>query len=135
MISVLILAASAIALVHFAVAQWRAIWISAASQSVSEALQSETGLDADTVRDTDFPRLVSLYDKVCTDKRTSAPWLKEVALYYRAVRALHEVSQRVLPSLSSWSEAEMKICSRYVAVVIDQHLAINMDRLATVRSS
>ena len=135
MISVLILGLSAVALVHFAVAQWRAIWISAANQSVSEALQSETGLDADMVRDTDFPRLVKLYNEVCPDKRTSAPWLKEVAVYYRAIRALHEASQKVLPSLSNWAEGEMRICSRYVAVVIDQHLAINMDRLATVRSS
>jgi len=135
MVSVLILAASAIALVHFAVAQWRAIWISAANQTVSEALQSETGLDADMVRATDFPRLVSLYSEVCSDKRTSAPWLKEVALYYWSIRALHEVSQKVLPSLSNWTKAEMTICSRYVAVVIDQHLSINMDRLAAVRSS
>ena len=135
MVSILILAASAIALVHFAVAQWRAIWISAANQTVSETLQSETGLDADMVRDTDFPRLVSLYGQVCPDKRTSAPWLREVALYYRAIRALHEVSQKVLPSLANWTKAEMKICSRYVAVAIDQHLAINMDRLAAVRSS
>jgi len=69
MLSVLILVAAAVALVHFGVAQWRAIWISAANQSVSEALQLETGLDADTVRDTDFPRLVSLYGEVCSDKR------------------------------------------------------------------
>ena len=75
MISVLILAVSAMALVHFAVAQWRAIWISAANQSVSDALQSETGLDADTVRETDFPRLFCLYAEVCPDRKTSAPWL------------------------------------------------------------
>jgi len=135
MFSVLILAASAMALIHFAVAQWRAIWISAANQSVSEALRSETGLDADTIRDTDFPRLVSLYDKVCPDKKTSAPWLKEIALYYKIVAALHEISQKVLPSLSNWAETEMRTCSRYVAVVIDQHLSLSMDRLAAVRSS
>jgi hypothetical protein len=134
MVSVFILVVAAMALVHFAVAQWRAIWISAANQSVSEALQMETGLDADTVRDTDFPKLVSLYGEVCSDK-TSAPWLREIALYYRAVTALHEVSQKVLPSLSNWAETEMKICSRYVAVAIDQHLSLNMDRLAAVRSS
>src|SRR6267142_6592474 len=104
MLSVLMLVVAAVALVHFGVAQWRAIWISSANQSVSEALQSETGLDADMVRDTDFPRLVSLYNDVCSDKRTSAPWLKEVAVYYRAIRALHEVSQKVLPSLSNWTK-------------------------------
>jgi len=135
MISVLILAISAAALVHFGVAQWRAIWISAANQDVSEALQLETGLDADTVRDTDFPKLVSLYREVCPDKKTSAPWLREIALYYRAVAALHGISQRVLPSLSNWAETEMKTCSRYVAVVIDQHLSLNMDRLAAVRTT
>lgn len=135
MVSVLILVVAAMALIHFAVAQWRAIWISAANQSVSEALQMETGLDADMVRDTDFPKLVSLYGEVCSDKKTSAPWLREIALYYRAVTALHEVSQKVLPPLSNWAETEMKTCSRYVAVVIDQHLSLSMDRLAAVRSS
>jgi len=135
MISALILAVSAMALVHFAVAQWRAIWISAANQSVSDALQSETGLDADTVRETDFPRLVCLYAEVCPNKKTSAPWLREIATYYRAISALHAISQKVLPSLSKWAESEMKTCSRYVAVVIDQHLSLSMDRLAAVRSS
>jgi hypothetical protein len=135
MFSALILAISAAALIQFALAQWRAIWISAANQSISETLRTETGLDADALRDTDFPRLVSLYDQVCPDKKTSAPWLKEIALYYRIVAALHEVSQKVMPSLSNWAETEMRTCSRYVAVVIDHHLSLNIDRLASVRSS
>jgi len=135
MFSALILAISAAALIQFALAQWRAIWISAANQSISETLRTETGLDADALRDTDFPRLVTLYDQVCPDKKTSAPWLKEIALYYRIVAALHGVSQKAMPSLSNWAKTEMRTCSRYVAVVIDHHLSLNMDRLASVRSS
>jgi hypothetical protein len=135
MISALILAISAAALIQFALAQWRAIWISAANQSVSETLRTETGLDADTLRDTDFPRLVSLYNEVCPDKKTSGSWLKEIALYYRIVAGLREASRKVMPSVSNWAASEMRTCSRYVAVVIDHHLSLNMDRLASARAS
>lgn len=135
MVSFLILAISLTALIQFAVAQWRAIWISSANLAVSDALRSETGLDADTVQDTDFPKLIRLYNEVCPGKTTSAPWLKEIAHYYRAISALHEISQRFLPSISSWAGTEMRTCSRYVAVAIDHQLSINLDQLAAVRIS
>ena len=73
MISALILVISVVALLQFAIAQWRAIWISAANQSVSEVLRSETGLDADSVKDTDFPKLIRLFNEVCPAKSASAP--------------------------------------------------------------
>ena len=55
-------------------------------------------------------------------KKTSS-WLKEVSLYYRIVALVQK-----LPSFSTWANREMQLCSRYVAVVLDQNLVMNLDR-------
>jgi len=54
-------------------------------------------------------------------KRTSC-WLKEVSRYYRIIALVEK-----LPTLSTWANREMQLCSRYAAVVLDQNLAMNMD--------
>jgi len=44
-----------------------------------------------------------------------------VRVYYRAVQALGGL----LPALAPWSEREMTVCSRYLAVQVDRRLASN----------
>jgi hypothetical protein len=39
----------------------------------------------------------------------------------------------IVPAMASWADAEMAICSRYVAVLMDQHLERNMVCAAQVR--
>ncbi len=135
MFSVIILLVSGVALVQFAIAQWRSIWISAAQQAVSDAFKAETGVDPEAIKPTDFGVLVGLYDQVCPGQKTSTPWLREITRYYRLISAVRRISEKILPRLSDWAGTEMKTCSRYVAVAIDQHLAIDLDRRAAVRCS
>ncbi len=135
MFSVIILVVSGIALVQFAIAQWRSIWISAAQQAVSDTFRAETGVDPEAIEPTDFRVLVGLYDQVCPGQKTSTPWLREITRYYGFISVVREISKKILPSLSDWASTEMKTCSRYVAVAIDQHLAIDLDRRAVVRCS
>jgi len=33
-----------------------------------------------------------------------------------------------LPAVSAWASSEMQICSRYVAVLLDQSLCVSLDR-------
>jgi hypothetical protein len=135
MVSLFILVFASIALGRFAVSQWRAIWITAANQPLSDSLRVTAGIDGATIGARDFGSLLNLCDNLSPDLQKKTPWLKEVSIYYRAVAKLEQISKLKLPSLSTWASREMKICSRYVAVVLDQNLAMNLDRRLAVRSN
>jgi hypothetical protein len=132
MLSLFILLFSGFALIRFAVSQWRAIWISSANQPLSESLQLTAGIDASAIGADDFGRLMNLCDELSPDLKKSSPWLSEVSTYYRAIAKLQQVSKSMLPGIANWASREMQTCARYVAVVLDQNLAMNLDRrLAT----
>jgi hypothetical protein len=128
MLSLFILLFSGFALVRFAVSQWRAIWISSANQPLSESLQLTAGIDTADIGAEDFGHLLNLCDQVSPDLKKSSPWLSEVSTYYRAIAKLQQVSKSALPGLANWASREMQTCARYVAVVLDQNLAMNLDR-------
>jgi hypothetical protein len=128
MFSFLILAFACFALVKFGISQWRAIWITSASQPLSDALQLEAGIDSAAIGARDFGSLMDLCDQLSPGLKKTTPWLKEVSIYYRAVAKLEDAFRLKLPSISSWANREMQVCSRYVAVVLDQALSMNLDR-------
>lgn len=135
MLSLLILLFSGFALIRFAVSQWRAIWISSANQPVSDSLQLTAGIDAAAIGAGDFGRLMTLCDQLSPELRTCSPWLKEVSLYYRVIANLERITGAKIPSISSWAKQEMQTCARYVAVVLDQNLSMNLDRRLAAQSN
>jgi len=135
MLSLCILLFSGFALIRFAVSQWRAIWISLASQPLSDSLQLTAGIDAAAIGPRDFGRLMNLCDELSPELKKSSPWLKELSFYYRAIAKLEQMSGSKVPSISIWAAREMQTCARYVAVVLDQNLAMNLDRRLAARAS
>jgi hypothetical protein len=133
MVSLFILVFASVALGRFAVSQWRTIWITAANQPLSDSLRVMAGIEDAGIGAKDFGSLLDLCDNLSPGLRKKTPWLKEVSLYYGVVAKLELISKLKLPSLSSWASREMKICSRYVAVVLDQNLAMNLDRRLAAR--
>ena len=134
MLSLFILGFAAIALAQFVVAQWRAIWLSAASQPVSDTLRAATGVEPDCINENDFGTLLSACREHASGLERVSPWLREVAGYYRVLAVLRNASAKLAPSASSWFGGEMAACSRYVAVALDHHLAVDFDRRAAARS-
>jgi len=135
MLSLCILLFSGFALIRFAVSQWRAIWISSANQPVSDSLQLTAGIDAAAIGAGDFGRLMNLCDQLSPELKKSSPWLSEVSIYYRAIAMLEQFSRVKVPSISTWASREMQTCARYVAVVLDQNLAMSLDRRLAARAS
>jgi hypothetical protein len=135
MIPLLILVLSSVALVRFAVSQWRALWITWANQPLSDSLQLSTGIDAEAIGAKDFGTLLDLCDQLSPDLKRASPWLGEVSTYYRVLAKLELLCGTRLPSLSAWATHEMQTCTRYVAVVLDQNLAMNLDRRLAARAN
>ena len=134
MTAALILAISVAALFRFAVSQWRMIWIATANQPLSDSLRAATGIDAESIGSHDFGRLLGLCDELSPSIRKGTPWLREVTRYYHAIEKVERRFRSVQPFVAAWAAKEMATCSRYVAVVLDQNLALDLDVRATARS-
>jgi hypothetical protein len=134
MMAVLILAVSVVALVKFAISQWRMIWLTTANQPLSDSLRAATGIDAESIGANDFGTLLGLCDELSPGIKQGTPWLREVKGYYRVLAKVEKACRSIQPALASWAAREMKTCSRFVAVILDQNLSIDLDRRAAVRS-
>jgi hypothetical protein len=135
MVAVFILVFSAFALVKFGISQWRAIWIMTANQPLSDSLQAAAGIDGAAIGAGDFGTLLHLCNELSPELRKKSPWLREVSVYYRATEKLEHAFRTKLPAISAWAKGEMQICSRYVAVVLDQSLSMSMDRQFATRTN
>jgi hypothetical protein len=135
MMAAFILAFALVALIRFGVSEWRTIWITAASRPLSDSLQLRTGLDAAKIGAEDFGALMNLCDQLSPGLKKASPWLNEVSAYYRAVAALQHALHGKLPAIAEWTKCEMRTCSRYVAVVLDQSLAMSLDRQLANRTN
>jgi len=135
MTAAFILVFSVLALVQFAISQWRMIWLTTANQPLSNSLRITTGIDAESITAQDFGKLLGLCDAMSPLLNKGTPWLREVKSYYGLMAGVERVCRSIQPALSGWATAEMKTCSRYVAVLLDQNLSLDLDKRAAVRSS
>lgn len=133
MISAGILVLSVVALIRFAASQWRALWMTSAQQPISESLHLSTGVDGSSITGRDFGKLLTLCDQLSPGLRKSSPWLSEVSMYYRLLEKMDQVFGRLLPAMEVWARREMEVCARFVAVALDQNLAMNLDRRMAAR--
>ena len=134
MIAVVILAFALLALANFAVSQWRMIWLTIANQPLSDTLWAATGIKENGIGPNDFGALLGICDELSPNIKKATPWLREVRGYYRIVANLEKACRSIQPAVAAWAASEMKACSRFVAVVLDQNLSLDLDRHAAVRS-
>jgi hypothetical protein len=134
MTAVIILVLSMLALVQFAISQWRLIWLTTANQPLSESLRAVTGIEPETIGPNDFGKLLGICDEMSPRLKMGTPWLREVRGYYSVVAKLEKNCRSIQPTLAAWASKEMKTCSRYVAVLLDQNLSLDLDQRAAVRS-
>jgi len=133
MVAAFILAFSVLALLQFAISQWRLIWLTTASLPISENLRLTAGIDEGAIQPGDFGALLKLCDELSPNIRKTTPWLREMRCYYFLLTKVQRGCDSLLPGLAAWASGERAICSRYVAVVLDQSLALDLDRHAAAR--
>ena len=127
MVALIIFAVSVGAFAQFGLYYWRATISSVAAQAISERIRAAAGI-THTIGARDFHNILIL--------NNLAPGLRGPNANFRAVRVYYAVIEkfgRLIPGISQWADAEMAICSRYVAVLMDQHLQRNLACAAQVR--
>lgn len=133
MIAALIASFACAALAQFGISWWRATVTNTAGQPVSEkikTLAAQCGLSMDS---TDFDALHSLFES-CPELGREESSFTGVRVYYFLLSRLRVLTAKMLPSIAEWAGKEMAVCSRYVAVMVDQRMARTQAMLAELRS-
>ena len=128
MIAAILLMVSAVALVQFALYYLRAILSGVAAQPISDRIRAAAGIAAPQIAARDFRSILSLHD-LSPDLRGPNGSFCCVRAYYSVIENLGQL----IPTMASWANAEMLTCSRYVAVLVDQHLDRNIACAAQMR--
>lgn len=128
MLNVVILIVAVVALAQFGAYYWRSLIASRAARPLSEHFRIATGYDCATPGAQDFNALLGFY-RLTPDLKDRANNLCGIQAYYRFVAAFHN-----LPALHRWAQAEMAICARYVAVLVDQRIERNLAYAAEIRT-
>ena len=128
MIAGILFTVSTVTLVQFAVYYWRAMIAGVATQPISDRIRTAARITTPQIGPQDFHSILSLHDL--------SPDLRGPNGSFYVVRAYYSVVQNIgklIPAIATWTDAEMLTCSRYVAVLVDQHLQRNVASAAQVR--
>jgi hypothetical protein len=128
MIAFILFTVSVVAFAQFGVYYWRATISTVAAQAISDRILTAAGITHAEVGARDFRNILILND-LSPGLRGPVGSFKTIRAYYAAIEKLG----RIVPAMASWAEAEMTTCSRYVAVLMDQHLARNMASASQAR--
>jgi len=128
MIAVIICLVSVVAFGQFGLYYWRATISGIAAQAVSDRIRVAAGITHASIGAQDFRNIIILKD-LSPDLRGPNGSFRAIRTYYAVVEKLGSI----VPAMASWADTEMAICSRYVAVLMDQHLERNMVCAAQVR--
>jgi hypothetical protein len=128
MIAAIICLVSIVAFAQFGLYYWRATISGVAAQAISDRIRVAAGITHASIGAQDFRNIIILKDL--------SPDLGGQNVSFKAIRAYYSVVEKlgsIVPGIASWADAEMATCSRYVAVLMDQHLERNMICAAQVR--
>ena len=126
MLAALILVVAIIALCRFSLYYWRALLSGVAAQPVFDGILEAAHVENGRVTGGDFAMLAGLHD-LTPDVNPGRGGLGFVRLYYRIVDGIATVAGRYMPVVAGWSERELAICARYVAVHIDSRRKANLE--------
>ena len=121
MIGAIILTVSLVALGQFGLYYWRAMLSGVAAHAISDRIRSAAGISTAAIGAQDFYKILIVTD-LSPDLRGPGGSFRIIRTYYSIVEKLG----KIVPAMAAWSNAEMTICSRYVAVLMDQHMERNM---------
>jgi hypothetical protein len=128
MVAAIIFVVSVVTFGQFALYYWRATISGVASQAISERIRVAAGIVHAGIGAQDFHNIVILKD-LSPDLGGPSGSLMSIRVYYAVVEALG----KIVPAMACWADSEMATCSRYVAVLMDQHLERNMACAAQAR--
>ena len=121
MMATILFLISMVAFGQFGIYYWRASIAATSRTPVSDRVRVAAGISTTSLSSRDFRAILNVHD-LTPDLRGPAGKFRAIRAYYLVVETLG----RFIPSVTDWAEAEMTMCSHYIAVLVDQHLERNM---------
>jgi hypothetical protein len=106
---------------QFGIYYWRASIAVNSGAPVSDRLRIAAGISTTSLSSRDFRAILNVHELV-PDLGARGGKFRAIRAYYSTVENLG----RFIPSVAAWAEAEMTMCSNYIAVLIDEQLERNM---------
>jgi len=128
MMAAILFLVSTVAFVQFGLYYWRATISSVAARAISDRIRIAACITAPSVGAQDFRNILIIKD-LSPDLRGSVGSFTLIRTYYSIISTL----AKIVPAMAGWCKAEMTTCSRYVAVLMDQHLENNLACAAKIR--
>ena len=128
MMAMILFLVSTVAFVQFGLYYWRATISGVAARAISDRIRIAAGITAASVGAQDFRSILIIKD-LSPVLRGSVGSFRVIRSYYSIVSTLG----KIVPAMANWSKSEMTICSRYAAVLMDQHLENNLACAAKIR--
>jgi hypothetical protein len=128
MIAAILFTVSVVTFAQFGLYYWRATISGVAALVVSDRIRAAAGISSTEIGGRDFHSILILKD-LSPDLRGPSGSFIALRSYYAVVEKLGSI----VPAMAKWSNAEMATCSRYVAVLMDQHLERNIACAAQMR--
>lgn len=128
MIAAILLTVSTVAFGQFAIYYWRAMITGVAAEAISDRIRIAARISAPVIGAKDFHSILIL-NKLSPDLRGPNGSFTAVRSYYSMVKTLG----KMVPGMAEWANSEMATCSRYIAVIMDQHLENNVACAAEMR--
>jgi hypothetical protein len=129
MIAALILAFSSVALLQFFISYCRSVIAASSALPLSAQVFEVTGIKGGEIRGEEFERLLQL-TSLCPDSGIGDKGITAVCTYFRMVRFVATALRRVIPSVLSWTEAELSGCAHFAAVALDRRISHSRDLMA-----
>jgi hypothetical protein len=104
---------------------WRTKIAKISTHPISDRVRAAAGIASQTIEAHDFRSILSLHEH--------APGLHGPSGDFRVVNSYYKVMEklgRLIPASADWANVEMTMCSKYAAVIVDQHLERNITRAA-----
>jgi len=117
-----------VALGQFGLYFWRASIATTAARQVPNRVRVAAGIQATSLGSRDFRAILGAYDLT--------PDLTGHGRKHRAIRVYYTIVEKVghrIPPAANWAEAEMAMCSRYAAALLDERLQRNADSATQMR--
>jgi hypothetical protein len=120
--------------IQFVVLSWRAALLKVAAEPLSAEWEPIAGQLAKSFVSKGFASMAA-YTKLCPDlDGASAPKLRSLRLYYRALEMMDSITKAVAPQNLGWTSREMALCTRCAAVMLSHRMEQNHALAAAARS-
>lgn len=129
MITALILAFSLVACLQFFVSYCRSVIAAYGALPLSEQVWEVTGIRSREIRGEEFDRLVEL-TSLCPNSGTNHSAVAAVQAYFRMIRFVDATLGRAIPSIVSWTQAELAGCAHFAAVALDRRISHSRDLMS-----